>query len=138
MTRKSSEHHQEKKNVAPAKKEEVCPRVVQTFRLEKKTETWGGKCCEKNRVPSFCRLCFFQSWKNTESTKSGDSVFFHSISPHVWDSVFFRADIFRLLSLSLPLICWSQGFGYGFLASYVIIICTRPDFLRTLLQNRTT
>ena len=31
-------------------------------------------------------------WKKTESTKSGDSVFFHSISPHVWDSVFFRTE----------------------------------------------
>ena len=30
-----------------------------------------------------------QLWKKTESMKSGDSNFFHSISPHVWDFVFF-------------------------------------------------
>ena len=51
--------------------------------------------------------------------------------PHVWDSAFFRAEIFELLSLLLPLVCWSQGFGYGFLTCYGIIICTRPNLFKT-------
>ena len=47
----------------------------------------------------------------------------HSISPHVWS--FFRAEIFGLLLNLLFLVCWSKGFGYGFLARYGIIILTR-------------
>ena len=44
---------------------------------------------------------------------------------------FFRAEMFGLLSLLLPLVCWSQGFGYGFLTCYGIIICTRPNLFKT-------
>ena len=41
---------------------------------------------------------------------------FTAFPPYVWDSVFFRAEMFGLPSLLLPLLYWSQGFGYGFLA----------------------
>ena len=54
-----------------------------------------------------------------ESTKSGDSCFFSQHSPprpHICESVFLELTIFGLLSPSLPLIFWGQGFGYGFLA----------------------
>ena len=46
----------------------------------------GEKYCEKNRVLTFCELCFFLKQEKTESAKSKD--IFHSISPHAWDSVF--------------------------------------------------
>ena len=41
----------------------------------------GGKCCEKKTESPH----FFDS----ESMKCGDSVFFTTFPPHVWDSVFF-------------------------------------------------
>ena len=83
-------------------------------------------------VPTFFGLCFCPALEKTESTKSWVPVFFTTFPPHVWDSVFFfRAEVFGLLSPSLPLICWSQGFGYGFLASYGFIICTGSNFLKT-------
>ena len=85
-------------------------RSPKNFSSEKtESQTRGEMRCKKNGVPTFRGLCFFQSWKKTESTKSKDSNFFHSISPHVWDSVCFRAEIFGLLFPSLPLVCWSQG-----------------------------
>ena len=74
--------------------------------------------------------------KKTESPLFVD--FFTAFLPHVWDSVFFRAEIFGLLSPSLPLVCWSQGFGYGVLACNGIIIRTRPNILRTLFRKRAT
>ena len=90
----------------------------------------------KKKSPLFVDSVFFQSWKKTESTKSGDSVFFLTAFPP--PMFFFTAEIFGLLSPSLPPICWSQAFGYGFLASYCIIICTRPNFLKTLLRKKAT
>ena len=94
---------------------------------------------EKNRVPTFRGLCFFQLWKKTESTKSGDSVFLHSIFlPCLGLCFFSELKIFGLLSPSLPLVCWSQGLWYGFLACNGIIICTRPNVLRTMLRKRAT
>ena len=49
------------KNVAPAKKEEVCPRVVQTFRLGKK-QRHGGEMLWKKQSSRFLWTLFFQSW----------------------------------------------------------------------------
>ena len=42
----------------------------------------------------------------------------------------------RVLSPSLPLVCWSQGFGYGFLACNGIIICTRPNIFRIFFSEK--
>ena len=96
---------------------------------------------ERNAVavesPLFVDSVFFQLRKKTESTKSGDPVFYsqHFLPPHLSVSELKFSDSSLL---SLPLICWSQAFGYGFLASYGIIICTLPNFLKTLLQKRAT
>ena len=85
---------------------------------------------KKTESPLFVDSVFFQLWKKTESTKSGDSVFLHSIFlPCLGLCFFSELKIFGLLSPSLPLVCWSQGFGYGFLACNGIIICTRPNVL---------
>ena len=86
---------------------------------------------EKNRVPTFRGLCFFQFWKKTESTASPPP-------PCQGHCFFFRVEIFGLLSPSLPLVSLSQGFGYGFPACNGIIICTRPNILKTLLRKRAT
>ena len=88
----------------------------------------GGNAVKKKRSPHFLwTLCFSSSEKNRVYKNLG-LCFFHSISP---PCLVLRAEIFRPLSSSLPLIRWSQGLGYGFLASYVIIICTRPNFFKT-------
>ena len=48
------------------KKEEVCPRVFRTFRLGKKTKTWGGNAVKKmphtanNRPPRTCVIKEYQ------------------------------------------------------------------------------
>ena len=81
----------------------------------------GGKCCEEKKVPTFRGLSFFPAQEKTESTKSGDSHV-----PCLGLCFFSELTIFGVLSLSLPLLCWSQGFGYGFLACNGIIVCTRP------------
>ena len=97
----------------------------------------GGKCSGKKQSPHFLWTLFFSSSGKKQSPwKVRTLFFFRAFSPHVWDSVFFRAESFGHLSPSLPLICWSQSFGYGFLASYGIIIFTRPNFLKTLLRKR--
>ena len=117
--------------------EEVTERGVRKFSALKKTEsqTWGGNA---DPVPVFVDSVFSSSGKNRIHKKWG-LFFFHGISPPCLGlCFFFRAEIFGLLSPSLHLICWSQGFGYCFLASYGIIICTRPTFLKTLLQKRAT
>ena len=82
----------------------------------------GGKCYEKNSslfVDSF--------FPELESTKCEDSVFVHSMSPHVWDSVFFRAEMFGLLKDKIPLVCWSQGSGYSLSVSIGSLYGVRPN-----------
>ena len=50
----------------------------------------GGKCCEKNRVPTFHRLCFFPALENRVKEMWGLCFFSTAFPPpHVWDSVFF-------------------------------------------------
>ena len=77
-------------------------------------------------------------FSDLESTKKWGLSFFHSISPPCLGQCFFSELNFMDSSLSLPLICWRQGFRYGFLESYGIIICTRPNFWRTMLRKRAT
>ena len=83
----------------------------------------GGKCCEKKQAQHFLDSVFFQALKKNRAT----------FTPHIWDSVIFRAEMFGLLSPSLPLMYWSQGFSYSFLTCNGIIICTRPNFFKTLI-----
>ena len=116
--------------------EEVTERGVQKFSALKKNR--GGNAVKKNRVPTFCGLfvCFFPALEKSESTKSWDSNFFHSIFPPCLGLFFFRAKIFGLLSPSLPLVWWRQGFGYCFLACNGIMICNRRNFFKTLFQKK--
>ena len=67
-----------------------------------------GKCCEKNRVLTFRELI-----PELESTKCQDSVFVHSISPLVWDSVL-RPEMFGLLKDKIPLVCQAAGYSLWF------------------------
>ena len=109
-------------------------RSPQIFSSEKKQRTrHGGEMLWKKT-----EMLPLQLWIKTESMKSGDSNFFHSISPHVWDFVFFRTEIFGLFSPSLPLVRWSQSFGYGFLASYGIKICTRPNIFLSKVPKKSS
>ena len=41
----------------------------------------GGNAVKKNRVPTFCGLCFFPALKKTESTKNWDSFFSQHFPP---------------------------------------------------------
>ena len=99
----------------------------------------GGKCCEKKQSPHFLWTQFFSRAGKKQSPRKVGTLFFSQHFPPMSGTLFFfRAEIFGLLSPSLTLLCWSQGFGYGFLASYGIIICTRPNFLKNLLRKRAT
>ena len=109
-------------------------RSPKIFSSEKnKVPDMGGNAVKKIRVPTFHGLCFFPElkWEHL--------CFFHSISPPCLGRCFFsELKICGLLSPSLPLVCWSQGFGYGVLACNGIIIRTRPNILRTLFRKRAT
>ena len=80
-------------NPGSSKQEEVTSRGVRKFSALKKTEsqTWGGNAVKKNRVPTFLWLCFFLALEKNRVDEMWGLVFFHSISPHVWDSVFFHS-----------------------------------------------
>ena len=73
--------------------EEVGPRVVRTFQLWKKTEsqTWGRNALKKNRVLTFCGLCFFLELEKNKVHKKWGLCFFTAFPPNVWDSVFFQS-----------------------------------------------
>ena len=79
------------------------------FRQRKRDNRIIEDMTARARVAPKCLMCL------KKSKKCLDSVFFHNM--------------FGLLSPSLPLIYWSQGFGYSFLTCYGIIICTRQNFL---------
>ena len=59
----------------------------------KKTEsqTWGGNAVKKTESQVFVDSVFFRAGKTQSPQKVGTPFFFHSISPHVWDSVFFQS-----------------------------------------------
>ena len=90
-------------------------------------------CLQMPVFPRFARFFFIPALEKTESTKVGSLFFSQHFSHHVWDFCLSELKFFGLLSLSLLLICWSQCFGYGFLACNGIIICTGPNILRTFL-----
>ena len=69
----------------------------------------GGKYCEKNRVQTFLGFCFFQSWKKQSPRNVGTLFFSQHFPPISGTLFFFRAEMFGLLSPSLPLMYWSQG-----------------------------
>ena len=107
------------------------------FSSEKKSPRHGGEMlCW---VPTFCGLCFFQSCKKKRVHKKWGLWFFLTAFPlHVWDSVFFQSWNFWT-SLSVTSSCMLEpGYGYGFLACNGIMICTRPNILKTLLRKRAT
>ena len=67
-----------------------------------------GKCRQKKpESPLFVDSFFSSSGKNRVHEKWGLSTAF---PPHVWDFFFSELKIVGLLSLSRPLVCWSQGF----------------------------
>ena len=99
----------------------------------------GGNAVKKIRVPTFHGLCFFPELeKNRVHEKWGLSFFSQHFPPMSGTLFFSELKIFGLLSMSLPLVCWSQGFGYCFLACNGIMLCNRPNILRTFLQKRAT
>ena len=107
-------------------------RSPQIFSSEKKQSPRHGRklLWKKTESPLFVDSVFSSSGKKTESTASPP--------PCQGLCFFFRVEIFGLLSPSLPLVSLSQGFGYGFPACNGIIICTRPNILKTLLRKRAT
>ena len=118
----------------------LAPAYKRKWRREesKKVQLWipaiGGKCCEKNQSPYFSwNLFFFSELEKNRVHKKWGPEFFSNHFPSM--SI---AEIFGLLSPSLPLVYWSQGFRYGFLAYNGILICTRPNIFKTLLQKRGT
>ena len=115
--------------------EEVKERGVRKFLALKKNSVpdMGGKCCEKKQ-----RCSHFSSGKKQSPWKVGTLIFFTAFPPMSGTLFFFRTDIFGLFSPSLPLVRWSQSFGYGFLASYGIKICTRPNIFLSKVPKKSS
>ena len=121
--------------------EEVKERGVRKFLGLKKNSVpdMGGKCCEKKQSPHFSWTLFFpEPEKNKIHKKLGLCFFFTAFLPMSGTLFFFRTEIFGLFSPSLPLVRWSQSFGYGFLASYDIKICTRPNIFLSKVPKKSS
>ena len=84
------------------------------------------------------RCSHFSSGKKQSPWKVGTLIFFTAFPPMSGTLFFFRTEIFGLFSPSLPLVRWSQSFGYGFLASYDIKICTRPNIFLSKVPKKSS
>ena len=82
------------------------------------------------------RCSHFSSGKKQSPWKVGTLIFFTAFLPMSGTLFFFRTEIFGLFSPSLPLVRWSQSFGYGVLASYDIKICTRPNIFLSKVPKK--
>ena len=109
-------------------------RSPQIFSSEKKQRPrHGGEMLWKKQ-----RCSHFSSGKKQSPWKVGTLIFFTAFPPMSGTLFFFRTEIFGLFSPSLPLVRWSQSFGYGFLASYDIKICTRPNIFLSKVPKKSS
>ena len=83
----------------------------------------GGKRCDISWT-----LFFFRAEKK-ESQKCWDSSFSQHFPP-ISGTQFFSSELKYFDSSLLPLVYWSQGFGYGFLTCDGIIFCYGQNFLK--------
>ena len=115
--------------------EEVKERGVRKFLALKKNSVpdMGGEMLWKKQ-----RCSHFSSGKKQSPWKVGTLIFFTAFPPMSGTLFFFRTEIFGLFSPSLPLVRWSQSFGYGFLASYGIKICTRPNIFLSKVPKKSS